>query len=557
MIGTTGPASEAAASARQPRRPRLYEAGLFLVVVVVPLAFLPFTTSPFADVKLLALAAGCLLIWASAPPIDRIIAIVAGAWFGVSVLAAMFGVDPGRSLTGAENAPAGLALVLASAYLVAIGAAMPGELRARIPRWVAATAAIVAVIVVIWRIWPGALSFMGALRFTGSTLGVGPFLAAFLALGLLALPHLRLPLWQSIAAALLFGLALGGTPHRAALISTAIGFVFSVWYSGAVRKTVVIIAVSASVGFVVWSLFPPGASSKVGGSVIQQSFADRPPNSRRLSVLTAIVRSTAERPILGWGPGNTLSSWSAGLRAEDFPVEERFNDAHNIVIEQVSATGFLGVLAFLALAGTLAVRILRSPRPVGWLAGAAVVMVLLHLTEPMNVAMTSLGFLVIGMAGAGADAAVVDPAEGWRVGRVATGGMLVATLVVSVLTLISAVLEHVERTQYVADHGLLRLATTLTPWRVVSTSDLATQLALDGRAGDDARAAEALELARRMLEEHPEYPPAYFDAVVVHRLVMDPEGAARVIAQFEERFPLIPPSTFESDTEPSTRGSGG
>jgi len=60
MIAETQPPFEAASKAVRPRRPRLYESGLFLVVVVVPLAFLPFSTSPFGDLKLLALAAGCL-----------------------------------------------------------------------------------------------------------------------------------------------------------------------------------------------------------------------------------------------------------------------------------------------------------------------------------------------------------------------------------------------------------------------------------------------------------------------------------------------------------------
>jgi len=558
MIAETQPPFEAASKAVRPRRPRLYESGLFLVVVVVPLAFLPFSTSPFGDLKLLALAAGCLLLWASAPPIDRTIAIVAAAWFGVSVLAALFGVDPGRSITGTENAPAGLALVLASGYLVSIGAALPSEFRARLPRWVAATASIVAVIVVIWRIWPGVFGFMPSMRFTGSTLGVGPFLAAFLALGLLALPHLRLPTWQSIAAAALFGLALGGTPHRAALVSTAIGFVFSVWHSGVARKTVAVVAISASVGFAIWSLWPPvsAVSSGAGGSVIEQSFADRPPNSRRLSVLAAIARSTGGRPILGWGPGNTLSAWNAGLRAEDFPVEEQFTDAHNIVIEQVSATGFLGVLPFLVLIGTLAVRIVRRPRPVGWLAGATVIVVLLHLTEPLNIAMTSLGFLLAGMAASKEEAAVVEPSERWRVARAMTGVLLAGTVVVSALTLTSAVLEHYEATQYVAGHGPLRLATTLTPWRVTSNADLAVQLALDGRAGNETSTAEALELARRMLEEHPEYPRVYEVAVLVHRLVMDPEGAALVVREFEERFPLLPPPVLDP-APASSQGSSG
>ena len=545
-------ALEGAPSLVQPRRPKLYEAGLFLVVVVVPIAFLPISSSPFADLKLVALALGVMLLWASAPPVERTIAILAGCWFGVSVLASIFGVDPGRSLTGNENAPAGLALVLASAYLVSVGAAMPREYRERLPRWLASTASVVAALVVLWRIAPGIFSFMPRLQLTGSTLGSGPFMAAFLALGLVALAPLRLPMWRSIAGAALFGLALGGTPHRLALVSTAIGFVFSVWHCDAPRRAVAAIGITALLAFLLWGLWPaqdlvsPGASAPA----LEQTFTGKPPDSRRLSVLVAVVKATETRPILGWGPGNTLSSWLTGAQPGNFPRDESFADAHNIFIEQLSATGFVGVLAFLALVGTLARRMLRRPRPTGWLAGAVVVLVLLHLFEPLNVAMTSLGFLILGVAVSRDGAAAAEPFAKWRPTRIATGALLFGMVVISLLTLTSSVLEQYEKTYFTPDHGGLRIAAMITPWRIASTADLAIQLAADGRSGNQARGVEARQLVQQMLQEHPEYPPAYLDALLVYELLMDPKGAAPVLDQFKQRFPLAPQPVF-------TLGPGG
>lgn len=516
------------------RRPKVYEAGLFLVVVVVPLAFLPSSTSPFADLKLVVLALGVLLLWASSPRLDRTIALLAAGWFGVSVLGTIFGVDPGRSITGTENAPAGVALVLLCAYLVAAGARMPRHLQERLPGWVAGTAAVVAAVAILWRIWSGAFSMMPNLSFGGSTLGNPVFMVAFVSLGLLALPHLRLPLWLSIGCAALFGVALAVWPQRMALISSVVGFGFSVWHSGAPRKRIAIVALSASIGFLTWGVVP---SLGGGTSTIEQGLS-KPGYGYRMTQLSAIVKAAEERPIFGWGPGNTLSAWIEG-GAPDRTAQ--WADAHNIFVEQLAATGFVGVLAFLALAGTLTVRILKRPRLTGWLAGAVATLVFLHLVEPLNVGMTGLAFLVLGIASSKREAPSVEPLGRYRTGRKLSGVLLAGVFVISILTLTSAVLEQYASEYYSIDHGELWLATRITPWRIKSSEDLATQLALDGRAGDETRAAQALALAEGMLDEHPWFPGVYLEAVAVHVLMLDPEGAAPVIKAFEQRFPMLAP----------------
>jgi hypothetical protein len=137
-----------------------------------------------------------------------------------------------------------------------------------------------------------------------------------------------------------------------------------------------------------------------------------------------------------------------------------------------------------------------------------------------------------------------------------SGVLLAGTLVISIATLTSAVLEQYESTYYSPDHGGLRLATNITPWRIKSSQDLATQLALDGRAGDAARAAEAIAMADRMISEHPWDPDVYFSAVAVHRLVLDSEGEAPVIRAFEERFPLLPPPVIDGGPTTSLGPTG-
>ena len=133
-----------------PRRPQALDAGLFLVVVAVPLAFTPFTAAPFADPKLLLLSLGTLLIWLGAAPAERRLALAAGAWFGVTVLAAVLGVDPLRSLTGLEGPLTGLGLFACCAVLVVAGASLTRETIERVGGWLLWTGLIVGAITLVF-----------------------------------------------------------------------------------------------------------------------------------------------------------------------------------------------------------------------------------------------------------------------------------------------------------------------------------------------------------------------------------------------------------------------
>lgn len=519
--------------------------GLFLVVVVTPLAFLPFSTSPFADLKLVTLTAGVLILWISRPQLDRPLAVAAAVWFAVAVAAAAFGVDPRHSLTGNENSPQGLLLVGVCGYLIAAGAAMPKELVERLPRWITGTAAAVAIIAIIWRVWPDALgSVMPGLSLADSTMGQGTFFACFVALGLIALPHVERARWRLLVGGVIFGAALGGTPHRSAVILSAIGFALGAWHARDRRKAVLLVAAAAVPAFLVWGLFLSADSAapitQGGRSALATSFTDRQPNSVRVASLEAMVRSGVDRPLLGWGPGNGLSAWTAGLRPQDFPVIEEFADAHNILVEVFATTGILGSLAFLVMVGIAARRILRRPRPTGWLAGCLLVLVLFHLFEPLNLALTSMAFLLAGAAARPTDLSSPPVARRPAAGRLATGVLLVAALLVAVLTCVSAICEQYERTYFEKDHGPLRLAVRITPWRTTSEEDLAVQLAVDGRAGIAAAKEEALSRTGDMLAQHPWDPGVYLVARQVHLLLLDPQGAEDVMRAFSARFPSVP-----------------
>ena len=68
------------------RNPRLLELGVGLIVVALPLAFLPMSATPFVDVKIAVLLLGCLFVWAGSAPADRTLALLAenrARWAGL------------------------------------------------------------------------------------------------------------------------------------------------------------------------------------------------------------------------------------------------------------------------------------------------------------------------------------------------------------------------------------------------------------------------------------------------------------------------------------------
>jgi len=93
----------------------------------------------------------------------------------------------------------------------------------------------------------------------------------------------------------------------------------------------------------------------------------------REQIYPALMRMFEERPITGWGPVN--NKYELGLRLDERVRRRR--DAHNLVLEVLTASGLLGTIPFVAalgLCGWGAWRARRGPHGVVPLALAATVM---------------------------------------------------------------------------------------------------------------------------------------------------------------------------------------
>jgi hypothetical protein len=203
----------------------------------------------------------------------------------------------------------------------------------------------------------------------------------------------------------------------------------------------------------------------------------------------------------------------------------------------------LGVLMWLLLAALRRVRGVPSERT--WALASLVAVGLFQLGEPVNVVVTPVLFLLLGLC--------VMPGRGPQRPRTRTVGavsiacvsLLSAGLMLSGVAFAGSTFE-----QWGRRYGELwadRASHAMAPWRVTAAEDLAIRLAVEGRSGDASAGGEALSISRGLVAAHPWDPTVRVSASNVARLLQRPrEADAWAAAQFRQ---------FPSDARPE-RGSG-
>ena len=59
-------------------------------------------------------------------------------------------------------------------------------------------------------------------------------------------------------------------------------------------------------------------------------------------------RASLDKPLLGWGPDNFVTAWARYFDASD-TVKEKFDQAHNKLIEELTTKGILGLIAYCSI----------------------------------------------------------------------------------------------------------------------------------------------------------------------------------------------------------------
>lgn len=154
-------------------------------------------------------------------------------------------------------------------------------------------------------------------------------------------------------------------------------------------RRVLIYAGSIAVGYVVGDR--TGTLSVVNRATTLATA--RTTDGLRLGIWKVALKADLHRPLLGYGPGQfshaTSATIPASLAAQLGP-DRYFTDAHDILIEVLTTTGVLGLLA---IAGLVATSV-RSAR--GALLGFAAFTLAVRLIEPLNVGTDPLAFMAIG-----------------------------------------------------------------------------------------------------------------------------------------------------------------
>lgn len=177
----------------------------------------------------------------------------------------------------------------------------------------------------------------GGYRIT--VLGQNPNLSAIiLSAGLITVLNLR-PRILSWPVAAMIGYAIIQTGSRGGLLCAAGGMLVLLWQGRTpwVRVRSVLIGLVGVAALVFGALQTPMLRNRMEAAATEGSLAGRE------RIYPAALDMISERPWLGWGP--TENQYEIGKRIGEEKKDRR--DAHNIFLELMSATGFIGTIPFL------------------------------------------------------------------------------------------------------------------------------------------------------------------------------------------------------------------
>ena len=539
------------------RRERLLEVGLAIVLVGLPLAFLPASASPFVDLKLVLLLVGTLLVVLGTEGVDRLVAGLALLWTGILFLASAFGIDPIVSLAGPDNLGTGLLLLGPCAVLLVCGTGVPEGLARRLPLWIMMTALPIALLTIVYRLVPDTLfALVPTISFEGATLGHPVVVSGICAAGVAAAVGVQVKRpTLFVLAMLILGSGLAVSTKRVGLLAVAVALLVALWKTRPPGKRVAMVVVPILAALVLWTGLGAVAGPEANLSGAERIFSAEPDYSVRSRLLAwqALSRAVAERPALGWGPGMTLDAHVTTATTDE--LAERYADAHNLFIESAVTSGLLGLAALLALTLVLLRRAWLAPRDYGWASGVAAGLLVYHLVQPMGLALTPMLALIAGVAAGPPCAAIRERSgAGRRVGHWAVAAGLAVGVVLAGLVLVSGLLQRYGSTYN--DLNALRAAHTLAPWRIAGAESYGTYLSLDARAGSEEARRQASELAEQLIADHPNNSRVRLIAADIYGLMREEERARELVAEHVARFPADRAATDVATAPEATAPAG-
>ncbi len=509
--------------------------GTFLLLLAAPLVFLPFTSAPFVDGKLVLVVAAAAVLAPGLRDAPGPLLLASFAWIAVVAAATVFSIDPWVSVFGTQTQGVGTIVLAAGAALLCSATTLSDAARELIPRFLTAAAAVVSIFAIVLRfVKIGGTGWI--LDPLGSTLGQHVFVGAFIGAAIIA--GTALPRgWRRRIVLIVLASGLSVSISRAAWLGVAVGF--AILFLGRVRRRDALeAAVITVVILAAWTLAAPivpavttGVSYSAASSFSQAGES----STLRVPLWKAELRSVRTKPALGSGPATSWADYLSHASVRDIRRASRiFPDAHSIAIEFLATTGLLGLALFgLLLALVLALTDRTNP----WGLAAAAALLVTHLVEPTNVLLTPMMLFLAGTSVARARAVTTRSAAR----SVAALGVGVVSVVLVAATMVHAAASALERygTDYTSERSL-RWAASLDPSRITASTELGRARAFDSLGGHRAARDDALSIARRIVARHPWDPQVRIEAANVAHVAGDDALAADFLRAHLRRFPHDP-----------------
>ena len=365
---------------------------VFLLLVMYSSALANGVWLPRASLLLLASGAAFpyLVYRATRRSAVRPAALTAAAFVAVALISAALAKQPVLSLTGELYWGTGAIFTLALASLWAAGTIATRATTSWVTGALVAGAAVNLAVAVLQTLFDTARFGVTALEDRATGLLGNPIHLGSVGVAC-ALVACRRDQRSSIPLAVLGALAVQLSGTRVALGVLLLGAVLALARRRGPQRILIAVAIAAGLAIGALTAHAGEATTGVGraGSGDSSGFTSR------TEVWRSSLRAVADRPLLGSGPGrfHTATSRYRTLEAALAESPERlFYDAHNLLIEHLVTTGFIGAALLVAWL-VLAVRQAKGP-----LAWAALGMLAIHLVQPMSVSSTPLAFVLLGVA---------------------------------------------------------------------------------------------------------------------------------------------------------------
>ena len=178
-------------------------------------------------------------------------------------------------------------------------------------------------------------------------------------------------LWAVVAALHFWGLGLAGSVGGFAGLFAGVGFlalgyaVLARGYGRGIAVAAVVVLGVAALLLVIRFVDPDRIESKAlanrSARYVVNLHVQRPSVQSRLAAWETGLKGFAERPVVGWGPGNfetVFGRFASGYAATAEPHDQ----AHGKLVEVAATTGAAGLAAYLALWSLTFVVVLRAAR---------------------------------------------------------------------------------------------------------------------------------------------------------------------------------------------------